>query len=635
MSGRECRFRGPFTAVILGALLLSPLEAAAGSSWWNREWSERKLLRIDTGASGAQIVDPIGAMAVLVRLHIGDFHFESAKEDGSDLRFVADDGRTVLKHHIEKFDPLLGEALVWVGLPELKPGTQTDVWLYYRNPKAAPVGDARETYDPATILVYHFAESGQPPRDSSPAGNHAASPGTSLDGAMIGRGLRLDGDSTVAIPPSPSLAWPAGASLTWSAWIKPETAGENGVIFGRRDGPRALVIGLDAGRPYVEVADGRDVKRIGAPAAISAGEWHHLAVTAGTSIVIHVDGVPVARVAAGIPALETVSLIGGIGPVASGAIPQGRKGGGPGPAPGLRGALDELEIARVERAPGYLRAAVQSQGDDPSRFLVGGEEEVRSSWVSGNMAVIVRSVTFDGWVVIVVLAIMAAVSWTVMVEKTAYLLSVRRANARFLVRFRQASSDLHRLLQETDGEPLLGGKGVQADCPMSRLFRTGVDEIRIHLEGGSPLTPEAIAAVRSTLAAALADEEEALNRRMVLLTIAISGGPFLGLLGTVVGVMITFASIAAAGDVNVTAIAPGIAAALVATVAGLTVAIPALFGYNWLLTRIKTLHRGMQVFVEELVTKSAAAVGPQAGSRPRLGERTRPNVASAPRAGGP
>ncbi len=76
---------------------------------------------------------------------------------------------------------------------------------------------------------------------------------------------------------------------------------------------------------------------------------------------------------------------------------------------------------------------------------------------------------------------------------------------------------------------------------------------------------------------------------MVLLTIAISGGPFLGLLGTVIGVMITFAGVAAAGDVNVNAIAPGIAAALVATIAGLAVAIPALFGYNWLITRIKVV----------------------------------------------
>jgi biopolymer transport protein ExbB len=92
---------------------------------------------------------------------------------------------------------------------------------------------------------------------------------------------------------------------------------------------------------------------------------------------------------------------------------------------------------------------------------------------------------------------------------------------------------------------------------------------------------------------------------MVLLTIAISGGPFLGLLGTVVGVMITFAAIAAAGDVNVNSIAPGIAAALVATVAGLAVAIPALFGYNYLASRIKSVSNETIVFADEMVTRLA------------------------------
>jgi biopolymer transport protein ExbB len=92
---------------------------------------------------------------------------------------------------------------------------------------------------------------------------------------------------------------------------------------------------------------------------------------------------------------------------------------------------------------------------------------------------------------------------------------------------------------------------------------------------------------------------------MVLLTIAISGGPFLGLLGTVVGVMITFAAVAQAGDVNVNAIAPGIAAALAATVAGLAVAIPALFGYNYLVTRIKMTTSDMQVFIDEFITRLA------------------------------
>ena len=119
------------------------------------------------------------------------------------------------------------------------------------------------------------------------------------------------------------------------------------------------------------------------------------------------------------------------------------------------------------------------------------------------------------------------------------------------------------------------------------------------------LTTQAVNAIRATMDGALVRELQKLNSQMVLLTIAISGGPFLGLLGTVVGVMITFAAIAASGDVNVNAIAPGIAAALVATVAGLAVAIPALFGYNYLGSRIKEISADMHVFVDEFVAKIA------------------------------
>ena len=67
----------------------------------------------------------------------------------------------------------------------------------------------------------------------------------------------------------------------------------------------------------------------------------------------------------------------------------------------------------------------------------------------------------------------------------------------------------------------------------------------------------------------------------------------------------TFAAIAASGDVNVNAIAPGTAAALAATVAGLLVAIPCLFGYNWLNTRIKAITTENRVFTDEVVTRIA------------------------------
>ena len=88
-------------------------------------------------------------------------------------------------------------------------------------------------------------------------------------------------------------------------------------------------------------------------------------------------------------------------------------------------------------------------------------------------------------------------------------------------------------------------------------------------------------------------------------TIGIAGGPYLGLLGTVIGVMITFAVIAKSGQVEVNSIAPGIAGALLATVAGLAVAIPALFAYSYLSSQIKDAISDMQVFIDEMVTKIA------------------------------
>jgi biopolymer transport protein ExbB len=145
---------------------------------------------------------------------------------------------------------------------------------------------------------------------------------------------------------------------------------------------------------------------------------------------------------------------------------------------------------------------------------------------------------------------------------------------------------------------------------MYRIYHVGVQEIhnRFGRAAGAQaagLSTAAVNAIRASLDASLVRETQKLNNQMVLLTIAISGGPFLGLLGTVVGVMITFAAIAASGDVNINAIAPGIAAALVATVAGLAVAIPALFGYNYLGSRIRDISADMRVFVDEYLGRIA------------------------------
>jgi biopolymer transport protein ExbB len=242
-------------------------------------------------------------------------------------------------------------------------------------------------------------------------------------------------------------------------------------------------------------------------------------------------------------------------------------------------------------------------------------DEETASWLSGYFAVILKSVTLDGWVVIGILLVMAVISWIVMIDRASYLNKQAKANTRFIESFRETSFDL-TLLDRGDAEEIatLGGRLGSDEAAMMqasslyRIYHIGAAQLRWRFDrpgAAQVLSAASIAAIRAALDGGVVKEIQRLNRMMVVLTIAISGGPFLGLLGTVVGVMITFAAIAASGDVNVNAIAPGIAAALVATVAGLGVAIPALFGYNYLISKIKDLTSEIQIFVDEFVTRMA------------------------------
>jgi biopolymer transport protein ExbB len=213
--------------------------------------------------------------------------------------------------------------------------------------------------------------------------------------------------------------------------------------------------------------------------------------------------------------------------------------------------------------------------------------------------VLLKNLTTDAWVVIIILMIMFAIAAWVMVSKALLVSRMAKANDQFLARFRASSAA--RAVAE---EPVFQGS------TLWQLYQVGSQEVgKRQAQGIMALSGANLDAIKATLDATLVRQNQTLNARMVLLTIAISGGPFLGLLGTVVGVMITFAAIAAAGDVNVNAIAPGIAAALLATVAGLGVAIPALFGYNWLAAQIKNISSDMQIFVDEFVTRAAEAHG--------------------------
>jgi biopolymer transport protein ExbB/TolQ len=146
-------------------------------------------------------------------------------------------------------------------------------------------------------------------------------------------------------------------------------------------------------------------------------------------------------------------------------------------------------------------------------------------------------------------------------------------------------------------------------CPLFAVYQQGSAELDVRLKtlGGEGrkvvLSLKSMEHVKRTLERSVAQESLKLESGLILLAIAVSGAPFLGLLGTVWGVMSTFGGIAMSGSANLQAMAPGVAAALVTTVAGLLVAIPSMFGYNWLVHNLRVQTVELDNFAQELVSK--------------------------------
>ena len=154
-------------------LLLTPLVASA---WWNNDWTSRKAITLDAGATGADIQVPLSDVPVLVRLHTGNFgFFTELSENGKDLRFAIDD-KTPLKHAVEKVDPLSEIGLVWVKIPTVHGGVSVDsLSMYYGNPNAVDASDSKAIYDVNQSLVFHFNEGETLPQDATAYSNNAAS----------------------------------------------------------------------------------------------------------------------------------------------------------------------------------------------------------------------------------------------------------------------------------------------------------------------------------------------------------------------------------------------------------------------------------------------------------------------------
>jgi biopolymer transport protein ExbB/TolQ len=208
-----------------------------------------------------------------------------------------------------------------------------------------------------------------------------------------------------------------------------------------------------------------------------------------------------------------------------------------------------------------------------------------------------------------------------MLTKSQQLSRTRRTGESFLAQFRRERDPLHLFINNYE----------VADCPLYNIYRLGAEEVSAQFGNGGSLRkvaggykafggsgPATLTAVdsdvsvaertvvnldtlRGALGRAIDTEVMRLESRVSVLSTAVTGGPFLGLLGSSWGVMSVFAAMGEYGTVRLGAVAPGISAALLATVVGLLVAVPSLFAYNWLAQRIRHATMEMESFAEEFV----------------------------------
>jgi len=225
----------------------------------------------------------------------------------------------------------------------------------------------------------------------------------------------------------------------------------------------------------------------------------------------------------------------------------------------------------------------------------------------------------QGKVIVIILAIGSALTWTLMLTKWQQLRRARNTGAAFLTQFRRERDPLQLFINNYE----------MTDSPLYNIYKMGAEEVSSRFgNGGTPkpvaggyktlgngpqlleLETEVATAtrgvvnldtLRNALGRAIDAEVLKLENHVSWLSTAVQGGPFLGLLGSAWGVMSVFASMGIEGSVRLGMVAPGISAALLATVVGLLVAVPALFAYNWVAQRLRQHTMEMENFADEFI----------------------------------
>ncbi len=224
---------------------------------------------------------------------------------------------------------------------------------------------------------------------------------------------------------------------------------------------------------------------------------------------------------------------------------------------------------------------------------------------SGDVVTLIADTTPINQAVLLILVLFSIASWAIILQKLWMFRVLERETARFLEVFRRSSkfSEVQAACQTVSATPLVG------------IFQAGYAEMNAQFRvtnaaggvsansGGASARPtlKSLDGVDRALIRAGTSEIGKLERRMTFLATTAGVAPFIGLFGTVVGIMIAFQRIGASGSTNLAIVAPGISEALIATAAGLFAAIPALVFYNHFTHRVKDLSATMDDFALEFL----------------------------------
>jgi biopolymer transport protein TolQ len=200
-------------------------------------------------------------------------------------------------------------------------------------------------------------------------------------------------------------------------------------------------------------------------------------------------------------------------------------------------------------------------------------------------------------IVLGVLVVLSLMSWAVIFAKWVEFRKVTAAGRNFIHEFERTSG--------LDAASAMARRSVPS--PFSRVFTRAINffaEMKpgaLRDQSAAPLSGSQVEALRLVLDSETADARDRLAHFIPWLAMIGSASPLIGLLGTVLGVIDAFMGIASQGSGNLSAVAPGVAEALIATAAALTVAIPAVFGYNIFANRLNRLEGQLESFGTEII----------------------------------